>query len=139
MLYTAYTQSELAPVAQYLMGLSGTHKVFTFTGQLGAGKTTLIKEFCKQLGVVGNVSSPTFGLVNEYETETGNLIYHFDCYRMKKPAEAYDIGFEEYLDSGHICLIEWPEMIETLLPQHYVAITISLKEMDSREVSITVV
>ena len=125
MLFTAETENDLQPIVQHMATLAGQHNVFTFTGNLGAGKTTLIKHFCRHMGVQGNVSSPTFGLVNEYETENGQTIYHFDCYRMKDPAEAYDIGFEEYIDSGHICLVEWPEIIADFLPQHYTQINIT--------------
>jgi tRNA threonylcarbamoyladenosine biosynthesis protein TsaE len=83
-------------------------------------------------------TSPTFGLVNEYETTNGSTIYHFDCYRMKSPAEAYDIGFEEYIDSGNICLIEWPEIIEEFLPLNYISINITLLPNGSRQFDIRV-
>jgi len=136
--FSAQTENDLLPVVQHLASLAQQHTVFTFTGNLGAGKTTLIKHFCKQMGVEGNVSSPTFGLVNEYETTNGSTIYHFDCYRMKSPAEAYDIGFEEYIDSGNICLIEWPEIIEEFLPLNYISINITLLPNGSRQFDIQV-
>lgn len=138
MVFSAQTENDLLPVVQHLASLAQQHAVFTFTGNLGAGKTTLIKHFCKQMGVEGNVSSPTFGLVNEYETTNGSTIYHFDCYRMKSPAEAYDIGFEEYIDSGNICLIEWPEIIEEFLPLNYISINITLLPNGSRQFDIQV-
>ncbi len=138
MVFSAQTENDLLPVVQHLARLAQQHAVFTFTGNLGAGKTTLIKHFCKQMGVEGNVSSPTFGLVNEYETTNGSTIYHFDCYRMKSPAEAYDIGFEEYIDSGNICLIEWPEIIEEFLPLNYISINITLLPNGSRQFDIQV-
>jgi tRNA threonylcarbamoyladenosine biosynthesis protein TsaE len=82
---------------------------------MGDGKTTLIKSICKNLGVIDDVSSPTFSLVNEYKTKNGEIIYHFDFYRIKSINEAYDIGIEEYFESGNICLIEWPNMIDEIL------------------------
>lgn len=92
-----------------------THKVVFFYAEMGCGKTTLIKALSKELGVPNITSSPTFSLVNEYRSETsGDTIYHFDLYRLKTTEEAYDMGIEEYLDSGHWCLIEWPEKIESL-------------------------
>lgn len=136
MVFSAQTENDLLPVVQHLVTLAQQHTVFTFTGNLGAGKTTLIKHFCRQMGVEGNVSSPTFGLVNEYETQSGNIIYHFDCYRMKDPAEAYDIGFEEYIDSGNICLIEWPEIVEEFLPLNYISINITLLPNGDRQFDI---
>lgn len=90
--------------------------VVAFYGKMGAGKTTLIKELCKQLGVKDIVNSPTFSLVNEYHTQAGETIYHFDFYRINKLEEVYDFGYEEYFYSGNLCFIEWPELIELLLP-----------------------
>lgn len=130
--FLAKTEADLAPIATYLIQLSEQQKVFTFSGDLGAGKTTLIKEICKQLGVIDTVSSPTFGLVNVYHTMDENDIYHFDCYRLNDISEVYDIGFEEYMDSGNICLIEWPDVVESLLPEHYVAIKIAHKKEEER-------
>jgi tRNA threonylcarbamoyladenosine biosynthesis protein TsaE len=132
----AKTEAELAPVAKYLIELSQQYKVFTFTGDLGAGKTTLIKELCKQLGVQDTVSSPTFGLVNIYHTKSQKDVYHFDCYRLKDISEVYDIGFEEYVDSGNICFIEWPEIVEPLLPPNYIAVTITIRKDSERQFSI---
>ncbi|GHA53178.1 hypothetical protein GCM10007389_00390 [Pontibacter akesuensis] len=99
-----------------------------FEGQMGAGKTTLIKELCRQLGVQENVSSPTFALVNEYEGAAGKLIYHFDFYRIQEEREALDIGVLEYLESGKLCLIEWPSMIPNLLPEHYLLLELEVGE-----------
>ncbi len=95
-----------------------------FDGPMGAGKTTLIKELCRQLGVEGNVSSPTFALVNEYETTAGKVIYHFDFYRIKDEQEALGIGALEYFDSGELCLVEWPSLIPNLLPEHYLLVSL---------------
>ncbi|MBN1767089.1 MAG: tRNA (adenosine(37)-N6)-threonylcarbamoyltransferase complex ATPase subunit type 1 TsaE [Prolixibacteraceae bacterium] len=92
--------------------------VFAFYGAMGAGKTTFIKAICRELGVSDNITSPSFSLINEYVANDGSVIYHFDCYRLKNPAEAYDIGAEEYFYSGHWCFVEWPERIEDLLPDN---------------------
>lgn len=92
--------------------------VFAFYGAMGAGKTTFIKAICRELGVSDNITSPSFSLINEYVANDGAVIYHFDCYRLKNPAEAYDIGAEEYFYSGHWCFVEWPERIEDLLPDN---------------------
>ncbi len=97
--------------------------VILFEGPMGAGKTTLIKELCRQLGVAENVSSPTFALVNEYETAAGNLIYHFDFYRIKEEREALEMGVLEYFDSGSLCLVEWPSLIPNLLPENYLHVS----------------
>ncbi|MBQ9190459.1 MAG: tRNA (adenosine(37)-N6)-threonylcarbamoyltransferase complex ATPase subunit type 1 TsaE [Bacteroidaceae bacterium] len=104
-------------------------RIFAFYGKMGAGKTTFITAVCRELGVTEPVTSPTFAIVNEYQSSpTGGLqgtsIYHFDFYRIRRPEEAYDIGFEDYLDSGVPCFIEWPELIEDLLPADTVRVTI---------------
>lgn len=110
-----YMLEDLPQIADTVL-LNTDHKTLLFYGEMGAGKTTLIKELAKKIGVTDTLSSPTFSIVNEYELENDKL-YHFDCYRLNKPEEALDIGIEEYLDSGHWNLIEWPEKIENLLPQ----------------------
>ena len=102
----------------------GENTVFAFYGKMGAGKTTFIKAVCEQLGVDDTVTSPTFAIVNEYEAAQGRPIYHFDFYRIKKVSEAYDMGCEEYFYSGHPCFIEWPELIEEVLPEETVSVTI---------------
>jgi tRNA threonylcarbamoyladenosine biosynthesis protein TsaE len=135
MKFTARTEADLKPVVEYLVSQSKLNKVFAFTGHLGAGKTTLIKQFCVALGVNGTVSSPTFSLVNEY-AGTDETIYHFDFYRLNSPDEAYGIGFEEYLYSGSICLIEWPEMVDGLLPQTFILVKITVSDTDERELEI---
>lgn len=92
--------------------------VFAFYGKMGAGKTTFIKALCEELGVTDMITSPTFAIVNEYRSEkTAELIYHFDFYRIKKLSEVYDMGYEDYFYSGALCLIEWPELVEELLPE----------------------
>lgn len=106
---------ELPEAANQIIEQAASNKLWTFYGEMGAGKTTLIKAICKQLGVMDEVSSPTFSLVNEYKTKDGKHIYHFDFYRIKNLEEVYDMGYEEYFYSGAICLIEWPEKIKELL------------------------
>lgn len=108
----------LEEVASFLKTLTEQQNVVLFNGHMGAGKTTFIKTFCKLLGVADEVSSPTFSLVNEYQSAEGQTLYHFDFYRLEDIEEAYDMGYEEYLYSPHICLIEWPEKIEELLPEN---------------------
>lgn len=108
------------------------HKIVTFQGEMGVGKTTLIKHLCATLGAKGNISSPTFSLVNEYEISNTEKIYHFDFYRLKTETEALDIGIDDYLDSGHWCFIEWPEKIQNLLKIPHSQINIQLLEDNSR-------
>ena len=115
---------QLSEVSAYLLTMRNEADVIAFYGSMGAGKTTLIKNLCHKMGVTDEVNSPTFAIVNEYVTEEGESVYHFDFYRIKKLEEAYDIGFENYFDSGNLCLIEWPEMIEPLLPEKYLRVEI---------------
>lgn len=124
--------SDLQGAAIALLKFSGENRIFTFEGDMGAGKTTFIKAICAQLDIDDLVSSPTFSIVNEYESKTGNTVYHFDFYRIKNLNEAYDIGYEEYFYSGNICLIEWPEKIESLLPEKYVRVKIEINGTDKR-------
>jgi tRNA threonylcarbamoyladenosine biosynthesis protein TsaE len=130
-----YTTSELDQVAKQLVDEFGHFKVWCFEAEMGAGKTSLIKEICKQLGVGDEMSSPTFSIVNEYLTTEGKEVYHFDCYRLKDLDEAYDIGVEDYLFSGNVCLIEWPEIIEMLLPEQYLKININLVGDNTRSLT----
>ncbi len=108
---------EAEAVASRIIAQTGTRGILAFYGSMGAGKTTLIKAIAKNLGVTGNTASPTFSLVNEYRTRDGKTIFHFDFYRIKKLEEVYDMGYEEYFFSGNLCLIEWPELVEDLLPE----------------------
>ena len=120
----------LTEVSDYLISLRDEADVIAFYGSMGAGKTTLIKNLCHRMGVTDEVNSPTFAIVNEYVTEEGESVYHFDFYRIKKLEEAYDIGYENYFYSGNLCLIEWPEMIELLLPEKYIRVEIQHGETD---------
>jgi len=113
----------------------GDSNVFAFYGKMGAGKTTFIKAVCECLGVEDVITSPTFAIVNEYRSQTSELIYHFDFYRIKKLDEVYDMGYEDYFYSGALCFIEWPELIEELLPEDAIKVTISEQEDGSRTVS----
>ncbi|MGL4327898.1 MAG: tRNA (adenosine(37)-N6)-threonylcarbamoyltransferase complex ATPase subunit type 1 TsaE [Tannerellaceae bacterium] len=108
--------------------------VFAFYGEMGAGKTTFIKAICEELGVEDVINSPTFAIVNEYRSDSDELIYHFDFYRINKVEEAYDFGYEDYLYSGALCFIEWPEKIEELLPSDIVNVTIKENEDGTRTV-----
>ena len=107
----------LPMVAKELVKLLDTSKIVLFYGHMGAGKTTFINLLCKELGIIGDTSSPTFSIVNEYITSKEETIYHFDFYRLKTEMEAYDLGYEDYLYSGNVCLIEWPEKIASLIPE----------------------
>ncbi|MXV37443.1 tRNA (adenosine(37)-N6)-threonylcarbamoyltransferase complex ATPase subunit type 1 TsaE [Flavobacteriaceae bacterium Ap0902] len=115
MIWKAEQLEDLPQIVQELIPRI-EHNVVQFRGDMGAGKTTLIKEIIKQLGSQDEVSSPTYALVNEYETEAGT-VYHFDFYRINDESEAYDMGWEEYADSENLCLVEWPEKIESLIPE----------------------
>ena len=120
--------------AKEFVAQMGDNKVFAFYGKMGAGKTTFIKAICEELGVEDVVNSPTFAIVNEYTDGNREPIFHFDLYRIKKESEAYDIGFEEYVYSGHLCFMEWPELIEDLLPEDTVKVSIEELEDGTRTV-----
>jgi tRNA threonylcarbamoyladenosine biosynthesis protein TsaE len=121
---TCKNRDELGGIAKKILQLFPEERIFIFRGELGAGKTTLIKELCGQLQVSDATNSPSFAIVNEYNTETGAKLYHFDFYRIKKLEEVFDIGYEEYFYSGNYCFIEWPELIEEILPENHVEIKI---------------
>lgn len=123
--------ADLPVVAQQLSDFAGNEKVFIFEGDMGAGKTTFIKNFCKHLGIADVVSSPTYSIVNEYESPNGP-VFHFDFYRIKDIREAYDLGYEEYFYGGGVCLIEWPERVEELLPEKLIKVEIKVLDENRR-------
>ena len=131
---TATSLTELPSIAQQLLNFAGNERIFLFNGDMGAGKTTLIKSLCAELGVIGAVSSPTFAIVNEYNAGA-NRIFHFDFYRLKTQTEALDMGCEEYFYSGDYCFIEWPDKIPDMLPSHYINVTISVLNDTTRNIT----
>lgn len=129
----------LQDAAREFMAAMGDYTVFAFYGQMGAGKTTFINALCRELGVIEDVTnSPSFAIINEYRSDTtAELIYHFDCYRLENEEEAIEIGAEDYFDCGAVCLIEWPERIEGLLPDDTVEVNITVNDDDSRKMTLT--
>jgi len=127
------TLLQLDELAEKILNTHSTQRVFSFTGEMGAGKTTLIKALCKCLGVKNIPSSPTFAIVNEYWTSKSEPVYHFDFYRIERPEEAVAIGFFEYLESGHYCFMEWLENIEAILDDERVKITIERIDDQTRK------
>jgi len=119
--------SELERAATSLLELINDHTIVCFYGEMGVGKTTFIKEICKNLGVEDVVSSPTFSIINEYLTENDESVYHFDFYRIEEE-EAFDIGYEEYFYQGNLCLIEWPEKISSIIPENIMKVQITRNE-----------
>jgi tRNA threonylcarbamoyladenosine biosynthesis protein TsaE len=130
-----YSLSEIDLIAKKVCN-SITNPIITFNGQMGSGKTTLIKSICKHLNFKENISSPTFSLVNTYVNSSNKIIHHFDLYRIKSIEEAMDFGIEEYLDSGNMCLIEWPKIITKLLNNPMNQIEIQIVEYNKRKISL---
>ena len=126
--------TEAPDIARLILQSHADHRVFALHGELGAGKTTLIKAFCQALGVTDATSSPSFAIVNEYRTASGEPVYHFDLYRLRDARELLDIGFEEYLDSGAYCFIEWPELAEDRLPLDVLHVTIEVADSGVRTI-----
>ncbi len=136
MTITLKSIDEIDAAAKEFINVMGDNTVFAFYGKMGAGKTTFIKALCKGLGVEDEVNSPTFALVNEYRSATtAELIYHFDFYRIKKIEEIYDMGYEDYFYCGAICLIEWPELAEDLLPDDTVRVRIDVMPDGTRQLT----
>lgn len=128
---------QIHEAARQFVGAMGDNTVFAFYGKMGAGKTTFIKAVCEELGVTDVITSPTFAIVNEYRSEkAGELIYHFDFYRIKKLEEVYDMGYEDYFYSGAVCFIEWPELVEELLPGTAVKVTVEEEADGSRTLTL---
>ena len=127
---------DIHKAARIFVATMGDGAVFAFYGKIGAGKTTFIKAVCEELGVDEVITSPTFAIVNEYRSATsGEVIYHFDFYRINKLEEVYDMGYEDYFYSGARCFLEWPELVEELLPENTVKVTITVEEDGSRTVT----
>lgn len=122
------SSDQVDQVAGEILKLAEKNTIFAFYGEMGAGKTTLIRSICRLLGTTTPVSSPTFSIVNEYQTSVQDQIYHFDFYRINSQQEVFDLGYENYFFSGHLCFIEWPERIEPLLDFKHVKIRINLKD-----------
>ncbi len=129
-----YSLEDLGIIASKIITFAGVSNIWLFNGEMGVGKTTLIKAICQQLGAVDNIHSPTYSLVNEYGLLSGKVLYHFDFYRLRNETEAMDIGVEEYFYSGNKCLIEWSEKIPSLIPEEHLLITISLTDKNQRSI-----
>ena len=132
------TVEGLGEVADVFLEKAGSVPVWLFSGEMGSGKTTFIKTLCSRVGVKDVMSSPTFSIVNEYKTADGKKVYHFDYYRIRNEAEAYDIGSEEYFYSGSLCLIEWPEKIPSLIPAEYAEVSITVENQNHRTIALSV-
>lgn len=130
-------KKHLADAAEKFLKHFGEKRIFAFYGSMGAGKTTIIKAICKALGATDIVSSPTFTLVNEYRTSGGDILYHIDFYRIKKLEEVFDFGIEEYLDGESYCFMEWPELIEEILPEGTINVRISVDGNEQRTLLIS--
>jgi tRNA threonylcarbamoyladenosine biosynthesis protein TsaE len=135
-IFTIQSEQEIETVAKQLLPLLQLHKVVAFYGGMGVGKTTFIKGLCRLMGVTGAVTSPSFALVNEYTAENGTVIYHFDFYRLKNVIEVFDMGYEDYFFSDHICLIEWPEKVADVLPDNRLDVTILENRDGSRTIRV---
>lgn len=135
---TITSLDKIGEVAHEFVSLMDEYTIFAFYGEMGAGKTTFIKALCAELGVEDITNSPSFSIINEYRSSTtAELIYHFDCYRLNTEAEAYEIGVEDYFDSGALCFIEWPERITDLLPEDTVRVDVVEQPDGSRLMTIT--
>ncbi len=134
--FALVTVDVLDDVAKDIISNLTESKIILFKGEMGVGKTTLIKEICKQLGVIDSMSSPTFSVVNEYKTNDNKIIYHFDLYRIKNIEECFDLGMEEYIYSNNYCFIEWPEIALPLLPEKYYTLSIKTYTDNTRSITL---
>lgn len=126
----------LTSAAKQILKYSGDNRIFAFYGSMGAGKTTIIKSICEVLGALDIINSPTFTLVNEYKTADGESLYHIDFYRIRKQEEVFDFGIEEYLTGESYCFMEWPELVEDILPNGMVTVRITVGENEERILSL---
>lgn len=133
----ANSTNDLNYIADRLLEFAKDHRFLIFNGEMGAGKTTFIKAFCKALGVSDNITSPTFSIINEYLGKD-HSIFHFDFYRLKNLQEAFDLGYEDYFYSGNYCLVEWPERVTPLLPDQFISIDIVVMDDQTRKFIFTV-
>lgn len=139
MLSRIYEMSELASVADWVFANAGDEKIWVLQGEMGAGKTTLIKALGEKMGVIDPMSSPTFGIVNQYETDKGERIYHFDFYRLDDPAEALEIGIDEYFYGGDYCWMEWAENLGGLIPDQFLLVKIEYYTDSSRKITLQLI
>ncbi len=130
-------KKHLPAAAKEFLKYIGSNKIFAFYGSMGAGKTTIIKSICEALGAIDIISSPTFTLVNEYRTSEGSALYHIDFYRIKKTEEVFDFGIEEYLSGDSFCFMEWPELVEDILPPETVNVRITVDNDEQRILDIS--
>jgi len=132
-----YTISTLNKAAHFVLHHLAGNAIIVVDGDMGAGKTTLIKAICSELGVVDTVSSPTFSLVNEYRDKGNMPVYHFDFYRINNEQEALDIGAEEYFYSGNICIVEWAGKIKNIIPEQFILVSLTVEDINSRKLTIS--
>ncbi len=135
-IFTIHSENDVERVAADFLPLLQKHKVVAFYGEMGVGKTTFIKGLCRQIGVSGPVTSPSFAIVNEYSAQNGEVIFHFDFYRLKKVDEVFDMGYEDYFFSDHICLIEWPEKVADVLPANRLDVFLTENDNGSRTLTV---
>jgi tRNA threonylcarbamoyladenosine biosynthesis protein TsaE len=128
---------DLPEVANFVKSHLATFSVWLFYGEMGSGKTTLIKEICRTMGISEGMSSPTFAIVNEYGGASGEKVFHFDFYRLNSEVEAYDIGVDEYVYAGNPCFVEWPEKIPSLIPPQHASVSIKVEDMRHRTIAIS--
>ena len=136
--FTIHSLEEYPTAAKWFTTFLQQGNIFAFYGKMGTGKTTFIKSLCEELGVEDTINSPTFAIVNEYEDREANTIFHFDFYRIKSIAEVYNMGYEEYFYSNAYCFIEWPELIEELLPEEHIRVDITEGDDGARTIKVTV-
>ena len=136
--FTINSLEEYPQAAKWFTGFLQQGHIFAFYGKMGSGKTTFIKSLCEELGVEDTINSPTFAIVNEYEDRDANTIFHFDFYRIKSLAEVYNMGYEEYFYSNAYCFLEWPELIEELLPEEHIRVDITEGDNGVRTIAVTV-